>query len=424
MKPRGQTPRFASPPRAAAATTPGQDGGVTGRQASPHHPGNCPDPDADAALSPVARRIRDFSVERWGPERPVELLGHHPSLLALLEKVQKFARFNEPVLITGESGTGKELVAKALHLLGWRRDNPFIPINCPQFHDGNTIVSELFGHQKGSFTGAVADHKGLFENAHQGVIFLDEIADLPMAAQVILLRTLAEGEFRPLGSTTPRTVNVRAVAATNRPLEELIHAKEFRGDLYFRLRYFRLDLPALRDRGEDWRLLLGHYLGRLNAQHGTAKQFSPEALRFFARYPWPGNIRELRGLVTMGYSLSEGDRIELADFQAEVDQTPDGTASAFAPASSDEPSADLMKTVPPGELHRLILEEKTGFWEVVHAPFLDRNLNRRQVKSLIQIGLATTLGSYRKLAKLYHIATNDYHKFMDFLRHHDLKPDE
>lgn len=355
----------------------------------------------------------------------MELIGRHPAFLALLEKVQKFAKFNEPVLITGESGTGKEFIAKSLHLLGWRRENPFVSLNCPQFHDGNTIVSELFGHLKGSFTGAVSDHKGLFENAHQGVIFLDEIADLPMAAQVILLRTLAEGEFRPLGCTTPRTVNVRAIAATNRPLEELINAKEFRNDLYFRLRYFRLDLPALRDRGDDWRLLLDCYLSRLNAQHDTRKTFSAEALRFLSNYPWPGNVRELRGVVTMAYSLSDGDVIQLADFVTELEQsvadpsrTPSGSNVREGDGSDEE---DVLRSA--RACHQRLVEGKVGFWDLVHAPYLDRDLNRQQVKAIISLGLQKTHGNYRKLATLYQMEDDDYHKFMDFLRHHDLKPD-
>ena len=141
------------------------------------------------------------------------------------------------MLIAGESGAGKELVAKACYLLSPRRELPFVSVNCPQYQDGNLTVSELFGHKKGSFTGAVCDRRGLFETADSGVIFLDEIADLPIGAQVMLLRALAEGEFRPVGGSDTQSVNVRVIAATNRPLKEMIVANEFRNDLYFRLAY-------------------------------------------------------------------------------------------------------------------------------------------------------------------------------------------
>ena len=240
-----------------------------------------------------------------------------------------------------------------------------------------------------------------------------------MAAQVVLLRTLAEGEFRPLGCSEPRIVNVRAVAATNRPLEALISSREFRNDLYFRLRYFRLDLPALRDRGDDWRLMLDCHLARLNAQHGTAKTFSAEALGFFENYPWPGNVREVHGLATMAYSLSEGDTIELSDFADEVGQSESAGSHPGAGDSAGGGDAAAAQT-----LHRRLAEEKTGFWDLVHAPYLERNLNRQQVKAIIECGLQKTRGSYRKLAALYGMdADDDYHKFMDFLRHHALKPD-
>src|SRR5215469_7934238 len=167
--------------------------------------------DQSALMGVVAREIRDASVKKWGADRAVELLGASPRLQDCLQKLKKFARFNQAILITGESGVGKELFAKACYLMGNRTDEPFVSVNCPQYSDGNITVSELFGHLRGSFTGAHADHTGLFETANGGVIFLDEVGDLPPNAQTLLLRALAENEVKPLGSNQTRTVNVRVI---------------------------------------------------------------------------------------------------------------------------------------------------------------------------------------------------------------------
>src|SRR5687768_1128784 len=182
----------------------------------------------DRFLSDVALQVRGLSVDAWGESRAVEMVGHNGALVALLAKLARVAPHDEPVLIVGESGSGKEALAQALYLLGPRRGRPFVSVNCPQYQDGHLTVSELFGHRRGSFTGAIADRKGCFETADGGVIFLDEIADLHMSAQVMLLRALAAGEFQPLGTDGRRQVNVRVVAATNRPLDKLMVAEEFR----------------------------------------------------------------------------------------------------------------------------------------------------------------------------------------------------
>src|SRR5207244_9960368 len=164
------------------------------------------------------------------------------------------------ILITGESGVGKEFFAKACYLLGDRTYAPFVVVNCPQYGDANLTVSELFGHVKGSFTGAMSDHQGLFEVADGGVVFLDEVGDLHPNAQTMLLRALAEKEVKPIGSTKTYSVNVRVIAATNRLLRDMIAVGQFRQDLYFRLRYFPLDVPPLREREEDWRLLISFFV--------------------------------------------------------------------------------------------------------------------------------------------------------------------
>ena len=200
---------------------------------------------ADRYLSEPAQELWSASRAALGTDKSFEIVGHSAKLVEMLGKLLKVARYDEPVLIYGESGVGKESLAQSIHLMSGRRARPFVSVNCPQFQEGNLTVSELFGHRKGSFTGAVGDRKGCFETADGGVVFLDEIGDLPMNAQVMLLRTIATGEFRPLGSEQLRKANVRIVSATNRSLNELVMSEQFRNDLLFRLRYFMLEPPPL-----------------------------------------------------------------------------------------------------------------------------------------------------------------------------------
>ena len=359
---------------------------------------------AETFLGDVALQVRAFSVEAWGESHAVEMAGRDPSYLALLAKLLRVAPHDEPVLIMGESGSGKEALAQALYLLGMRRGRPFVSVNCPQYQDGHLTVSELFGHRKGSFTGAIVDRKGCFETADGGVIFLDEIADLHMSAQVMLLRALAAGEFQPLGSDRARQVNVRVIAATNRPLDKLMVAEEFRHDLFFRLRYFLLTVPPLRARGDDWQLLLHYALEKLHARYGVAKRFSRESLDLLSRYDWPGNVRQLMSVATVGYALCEGDVIEPGDFAEQLDSH----------GASQADSAE--------DLYERIMSRREDFWKVVHDAFIARDLNRSQVRAFIAKGLADAKGSYRELVALLGLPRASYHKFMDFLRHHRLKP--
>ena len=360
--------------------------------------------DVDLGFSTAAQRIRQMSIETWGADRAVELVGAAPSFTQLLKKLEKVAAFDEPVLITGESGSGKEGLAQAIYLLSRRRGRPMISVNCPQYLEGNLTVSELFGHKKGSFTGATSDRKGCFETANGGVIFLDEIGDLHMSAQVMLLRALATGEFQPLGSETTRKVDVRVVAATNRPLGQRVGSAQFRQDLYFRLGYFLLTVPPLRDRDEDWRLLAEHVLSRLQSRYGVSKRFSPEALEMLERYPWPGNVRELMSVTTMGYALADGNVIEPCDLVAHFE----------GHAKSDDDSSD--------HIYRRVAMDGSGFWDTVYTPFMERELNRAQVRAVLKRALTQADGSYRRALDVLRIAQSDYQRLMDFLRHHNLKP--
>lgn len=355
------------------------------------------------AMGPIAQRVRELSVAAWGPAHAVDIIGLSSQLANVLTKVEKIARYNEPVLITGESGVGKESIAQAIYLLSGLTGQPFASINCPQYCEGNLTVSELFGHRKGSFTGAVEDRKGVFEAAHGGVIFLDEIADLHLDAQAMLLRALASGEFRRIGDQHSRRADVRVVAATNRRLDELVVADQFRNDLYFRLRYFLLNIPPLRERGDDWHLLLDYSLAKLRQQYGVAKRLSHEARKVLGSYDWPGNIRQLISVATMGYAMADGDVIEPDHFENQIE---------ISAANEDVV----------GETLRRIIDRRESFWDVVYHPFMARDLNRAQVMSIIRRGLTAAHGSYRRLVEQFHLEEAEYQKFMDFLRHHRLKP--
>ncbi len=308
------------------------------------------------------------------------------------------------MLIRGESGVGKELLAKTLYLLGNRTESPYVSVNCPRFQDTNTTISELFGHKRGSFTGATTNRKGSFEIADGGVVFLDEVGDLHLGAQTMLLRTLAEGEFQPLGSSRSCKTDVRIVAATNRPLNQLAADEGFRRDLLFRLHFFRLDVPPLREREDDWRLLTDHVLRQLKQRYGDSKRFSPDALELLAGYRWPGNVRELIGLTTAAFAMARSSTIEPRDFQDRLQP-------------EWRPEAAVVE-----ELYRRLEQGEGNFWDLVQKPFMERDLNRNEVCELVALGLRDTLGSYRNLVTRWSLNLSEYQKFMDFLRHHRLKP--
>jgi DNA-binding NtrC family response regulator len=362
-----------------------------------------------SAMSEVAQRVRRLSIDIWGESEAVEMVGRDPQVVELHRKAEKIAAFHEPVIITGESGVGKESLAQAIYLLSPRRGNPMVSVNCPQYREGNLTVSELFGHRRGSFTGAIADRRGCFETADGGVIFLDEIGDLHMSAQVMLLRALAKGEFQPLGSDQTRKVNVRVVAATNRPLDRLMVGEEFRHDLFFRLQYFLLRIPPLRERGNDWYLLLESFMEKLYRKYGVSKHFSGESLKILESYEWPGNIRELISVATTGYAMSDGDVIEPRDFIGIL---------------SNQVNLEPAPTPGDSELYRRLVTDRESFWDVIYTPFMDRDLSRSQVRAVVRRGLGEARGSYRGLLDLFGLSSDQYQKFMDFLRHHSLKPAE
>jgi len=361
------------------------------------------EPDTRVVMTDEALRVRGLSIEQWGPSKAVEMVGLSAACVKLQKQIEKAARFSEPVLITGESGVGKELAAQSLYLLSDRRGRPYVPVNCPQYGDGNLTASELFGHRRGSFTGAVVDRKGAFESADGGVIFLDEVADLHLGTQAMLLRALASGEFQPLGETRSRTADVRVLAATNRSLNALVGAKKFRRDFYFRLRYFLLDVPPLREREDDWRLILDVVLKQLRAKYGVEKRLSSGSLKLLEQYDWPGNVRQLVSVATMSYALADNNVIMPDDFASQLELG----------ESCGEVQDELFQRMTTGG---------ESFWDVVYRPFIERDLNRGQVRAVIKRGMIAARGNYQNLLDVVHLPRSDYQKFMDFLRHQKLKP--
>jgi two-component system, NtrC family, response regulator HupR/HoxA len=265
------------------------------------------------------------------------IIGAAPAMQELYDVLDRVAPSDSTVLIQGENGTGKELVARAIHTCSGRRDHRFVVTNCSAFND-NLLDSELFGHKRGAFTGAVADKAGLFEVADLGTFFLDEIGDMSPALQVKVLRVIQESSFNRVGDTEPRKVDVRIIAATNRDLRAMVAAGQFREDLFYRINVINLTLPALRDRRDDVLLLIEHFLAR-HRRNGRPKRLAPECLAQMLAYPWPGNVRELENELERLVVLSgDASTIEAPLLSARIRQfTP--TDDDAAPESGSLPHA-------------------------------------------------------------------------------------
>jgi DNA-binding NtrC family response regulator len=238
------------------------------------------------------------------PLKRFELLyGSSPPMETMYRQLQRVAATNATVLLEGESGTGKELIARTIHLRSLRSEGQFVAVNCGAI-PSHLIEAALFGHERGSFTGALKRQTGYFEHASGGTLFLDEITEMPCDMQVKLLRVLESGSFLRIGGSEPVTVNIRVIAATNRPLHLAVQQGSLRQDLMYRLAVFPLRVPPLRERGTDVDLLAEHFLQLLNAEAGTHKQLSMRSLQRLRSYPWPGNVRELKNLIHRAYILS------------------------------------------------------------------------------------------------------------------------
>ena len=280
----------------------------------------------DKLLLTVENVLRLKHLEEENRDLKKRLGRHHivwasPAMKEVMAQVEQVAASETRVCIRGETGTGKELVARTLHEKSPRRAGPFISLNCAAV-PSELMETELFGHEKGSFTGAASRHTGKFEQAHHGTLFLDEIGDMPMTMQAKLLRVLEEGEIERVGGDKPFTVDVRVVVATHRNLEEQVRQGTFREDLYHRVFVFPIVLPPLRERREDIRVLADHFIKQLDEQnHWKSRRLSPEAIAELERYPWPGNVRELRNVVERVLLFETKDEIQAATVQRALPQT-------------------------------------------------------------------------------------------------------
>jgi two-component system, NtrC family, response regulator AtoC len=306
------------------------------------------------------------------------MVGKSAAMQAVFGLATKAAQYNTTVLITGESGTGKELVAQAIHLSGSRKQSPLIAVNCGSIPE-NLLESELFGHVKGAFTGADSTKSGLFEEAHGGSIFLDEIGELPLALQVKLLRVLQENEIRPVGSTQSRKIDVRVIAATSRNLQQMVVDGQFREDLFYRLNVFPLEVPPLRDRSEDIPILCHHFIDQLNQRLGLrVKGIAPAAMASLLQHRWPGNVRELENAIERAMVLSESEILDQGSF----------SYSSLA-ALSSEPLTNSV------EGYSLKNAQKILEKEMIIKALKTTNGNRTQASKLLEISHPSLLSKIK-----------------------------
>jgi DNA-binding NtrC family response regulator len=359
-------------------------------------------------LGELETAVRTERHRRAGTLGLADIVTRSPAMHRTLTLSQKAAKSPIPVLIEGETGTGKELIARVIQGMGDRASKPFITVNCGAI-PSNLIESTLFGHKKGAFTGAVADHAGKFAEAHGGTLFLDEIGELPLDAQAKLLRALQDGEIEPVGAARPERVNVRVISATNRRLLGLAQSGDFREDLYYRLNVFPIYLPPLRDRPEDIEPLAHHFLARFAAEAGKrVTGISGPARDLLRAYNWPGNIRQLENAIYRAVVLSDGGALEVTDFPQIVaqargrDEAMRLTEALPAPSAPIHVDAVRPSSKQPAEAYPDRFLDARG--EVAALPDLERDLivfalrhhggHMSKVARALKIGRSTL---YRKL---------------------------
>ena len=360
--------------------------------------------DLKELISIVGRALAEPKSKRVaGPDdggENIPLVGRSPAMQEIYRVLARLMQTDLTVMITGESGTGKELVARALHDYGKRRNGPFVAINMAAI-PRDLIEAELFGHEKGAFTGAQARSAGRFEQADGGTLFLDEIGDMPMEAQTRLLRVLQQGEYTAVGGRTPIKTDVRIVAATNKDLRQLINQGLFREDLYFRLNVVPLRLPPLRERGEDIPDLVRHFFTLVEKEGLPAKQIEQAALDQLRRYRWPGNVRELENLIRRLAALYPQEVITANLVEQELSQ------QSAAPAEQD---GDASETDLSGSVERFLNAYFSNFGEALPPPGLYHRVLREVEYPLLSAALAATRGNQIKAAELLGVNRNTLRK--------------
>jgi DNA-binding NtrC family response regulator len=332
------------------------------------------------------------------------LLGESPAIEWLRSAAARVAAGNAKVLITGESGVGKDLVARFIHARSPRAARPFVAINCAGISE-TLLESELFGHVRGSFTGAHRDKVGLFQVAHRGTVFLDEVGEMSLRMQALLLRFLENGEVKQVGSdAVSAKVDVRVIAATNRSLTDLVARGQFREDLMYRIMVVHLQVPPLRDRREDIPSLVAHIVQR----SGLSIDLSDEAMQLLERHHWPGNVRELQNVIEQLAWLNVGDEVGAGDLPPALVQSAKG---AVVPARERRKRvADL--------LYDALRTGTCSFWEQVYPMFINRDITRADIIAIVRQALIETSGNYRALVQLLGMAPADYKRFLNFLSTH------
>jgi transcriptional regulator with PAS, ATPase and Fis domain len=338
------------------------------------------------------------------------LIGNSAAMADLRAEAERVARSDAKVLITGDSGVGKELVAHAIHIGSARADKPFIPVNCAGLTEP-LLESELFGHVRGSFTGAYRDKPGKLELADSGTIFLDELGEMTLRMQALLLRFLESGELQKVGTdrATAPQVDVRVVAATNRNLREMVAQGSFRKDLYYRLNVIHLQVPPLRDRRDDIPLLVMHFLSRFT-QSGAyvVRSISPEAMAVLTQHAWPGNVRELQNVIERLVVTGRSETIRPEDLPPDI----------RAHTIHVRPKKERRRTVA-DELYKRLTHERESFWSAVYPLYMQREITRGNVRDLVRMGLEEGRGNYKVVARLFNLQPSDYKRFLNFLRKHD-----
>jgi DNA-binding NtrC family response regulator len=368
----------------------------------------------------------------------VEMIGSSPAMADLKAEIERIARSDAKVLITGESGVGKEVVARAISAGSARAQHAFVPVNCAGIPE-TLLESELFGHVKGSFTGAYRDKPGKLEMASGGTIFMDEIGEMTLRMQGLLLRFLETGEIQKVGAErVSMATNARVIAATNRNLRELIAQGQFREDLFYRLNVIHLVVPPLRERREDIPMLVEHFLRRYAGAHSNGngngpsngnddgnengngagdgrgmrylvRDISPEAVAMLREYAWPGNVRELENVVERLVVTGRREVIQVEDLGHEI-RTP-GTIGA-------RPRKERRRTVS-DDLFKKLMDERESFWSTVYPLYMNREITRGNVRDLVHKGLEEARGNYKIVLRLFNMESRDYKRFLNFLRKHD-----
>jgi two-component system response regulator HupR/HoxA len=325
------------------------------------------------------------------------IVGKSPAVVAMQRMIDKVAPTQATVLVTGENGTGKELVARAIHLGSPRAEKPFVAANCSAFND-NLLESELFGHRRGAFTGAVVDKRGLFEEADGGTFLLDEVGDMSAALQVKLLRVLQEGTFLPVGGTSTKKVDVRIIAATNKDLAAMVKQGTFREDLYYRLHVVALRTPPLRERGEDLDILIDHFMARLAARLGRTKRLAPATRSLLKAHRWPGNVRELQNEIERIWVLSGDEPTIAPEHLSRAIQEGAGSRAASTPPATphgelppapaeeaDEPLQVSLERVERQIIERALAKQNGNRTRAAQALGVSR---RNLIRKLQQLGLS------------------------------------